>query len=122
VIAFFIFINMGDDDTDDDDTDKGSTATTTTMRPDPMEIMSGDGYYEVGNSQYWGVWQSDGATGDCNWSIRLVDPYAPAEILDEGAAGAGQRPRVGINPLPGRGMGHTLTFMTNGCGSWKWVD
>ncbi len=97
------------------------TDRTTSAPFDPMEIMSGDGYYQVGDTQYWGSWQSDGATGDCNWSIRLVSPDAPAEILSEGSAEPGERPRVDIEPLSGQGWGDTLTFQTRGCGSWHLV-
>jgi hypothetical protein len=100
---------------------KSTSTTTTSSRPDPTEFMSGDGLYEVGNTQDWGIWQSDGATGNCNWSIRLVSPYAPAEVLRDGAAGPGERPRVNIQPLPGHKFGDTLTFQTRGCGSWQLV-
>ena len=94
----------------------------TTPAPQPWKTMSGDGTHEMGGvgGKNWGVWESGGAKAaeGCEWSVRMIDPYGPAVILDEGSAAVGERARVAINPVGDA----NLVFVTSGCQPWTYTD
>lgn len=96
--------------------------STTSTEGDPWEYVSDDGVHDVGSTygMNWGTWVSDGAdrSGTCQWSVRLVSPAAPAEILDSGEAGVGEEVRVSILPLDGDPK---IVFVTYHCLPWRWV-
>lgn len=119
--------------TKDADTRSTSTPETTTTLKAPVvsefEVMPGDGTYNMGgmDGKNWGTWASVPQATGCVWSVRAVNPQAPAMELDSGMAEPTERARVTINPPGDVSLGgdidgtYQVVFITRGCGSWRLV-
>lgn len=117
-----------DSGTASDTTSASRPTATAPAAPSPHRYMPGDGYHNMGGieGKDWGVWRSAGGSGPCEWSIRLVNPYSGALILEEGTAGPGQPAVAEVWPpgdtsaISGKIDGDMrVVFATHGCGAWK---
>lgn len=111
-------------------TDMPTSTSVTPSSISQYQTMPGDGTYSMGgiDGKDWGVWQSTGGAGICDWSVRAVNRYTAGRVFDSGEVGPNTPTRVSIQPLgdtssiTGEGHGSRLVFMTSGCGSWRLLD